>query len=170
MNPRTAASLLLVSLVVPSIAAAQQVTAYKVLATNKTSSMQKEMQEAAEAGYRFAAVMGGETSFGGKEVVVLMQKLSTAKGRFEYRLLATSKTSTMQKELQEAADAGFEYIGQTVFKSLFGGKEVGRHPRARSVDRASDSATNTSWSRRRRPRRCRKSCRKWASRAFRRSA
>lgn len=123
MKLRSAASFLILSLVVPVVAAAQS-NGYKVLATNKTSTMQKEMQEAAEAGYRFAAVMGGETSFGGKEVVVLMQKPATAQGRFEYRLLATSKTSTMQKELQEAADAGYEFIGQTVFESLFGGKEV----------------------------------------------
>ena len=30
----------------------------------------------------------------------------------------------MEKELQQAADAGFEYRGQTVFKSTFGGEEV----------------------------------------------
>lgn len=99
---------------------------YRVLATNKTSTMQKEMNEAADAGYRFGGVMGGETSFGGSEVVVVMSKSTTPenKGRYEYRLLATSKTSTMQKEMQEAGDAGFEYRGQTVFKSTFGGKEV----------------------------------------------
>ncbi|HUE85749.1 MAG TPA: hypothetical protein VMO26_06690 [Vicinamibacterales bacterium] len=102
---------------------AQEATTYRVLATNKTSTMQKEMQEAAGAGFRFAAVMGGETSFGGKEVVVLMQKTPGSRP-FEYRLLATSKTSTLQKELQEAAEAGFEFVGQTVFESLFGGKEV----------------------------------------------
>jgi hypothetical protein len=88
--------------------------------------MQKEMNEAADAGYMFGGVMGGETSFGGSEVVVVMSKSTTAenRGRYEYRLLATSKTSTMQKEMQEAGDAGFEYRGQTVFKSTFGGKEV----------------------------------------------
>jgi hypothetical protein len=96
---------------------------YRVLATNKTSTMQKEMQEAAEAGFRFSGVMGGETSFGGSEVVVIMTK-SPSSGTFSYRLLATNKTSTMQKELQEAGDAGFEYRGQSVFKSTFGGKEV----------------------------------------------
>jgi hypothetical protein len=70
--------------------------------------------------------MGGETSFGGSEVVVIMVKDSLREGRpkFEYKLLATSKTSTMQKELQQAGDAGFEYQGQTVFSSTFGGKEV----------------------------------------------
>jgi hypothetical protein len=103
---------------------AQGATTYRVLATTKTSTMQKELQEAAAAGYRFVDVMGGETSFGGNEVVVLMQKTPSAT-RVEYRLLAASKTSTMQKELQAAADAGFEYLGQTVFESLFGGKEVG---------------------------------------------
>ena len=54
-------------------------------------------------------------SFGGKEVVVVMQKTAAAP-HFEYRLLATNKTSTMQKELQDAADAGFEFVGQTVFE------------------------------------------------------
>lgn len=96
---------------------------YRVLATNKTSTMQKEMQEAAEAGFRYGGVMGGETAFGGSEVVVLMVKDSN-RGRYGYRLLATNKTSTMQKEIQDAGDAGFEYRGQTVFKSTFGGKEV----------------------------------------------
>ena len=99
-------------------------TEYRVLATSKTSTMQKEMNEGADAGFRFGGVMGGETSFGGSEVLVIMTRNAAAKPRFEYRLLATSKTSTMQKEMQEAGDAGYEYRGQTVFKSTFGGKEV----------------------------------------------
>jgi hypothetical protein len=108
---------------------AQQTTDHRVLATSKTSTMQAEMQRAGSDGYRFAAVMGGDTAVGGKEVVVVMQKPasatpSSAAGKFEYRLLATNKTSTMQKELQEAADAGFQYVGQTVFESAFGGDEV----------------------------------------------
>ena len=98
--------------------------AYKVLATSKTSTMQKEMQEAGEGGYHFVAVMGGETAVGGKEVVVLMEKDSDSPGPYSYRLLATSKTSTLQKELQDAADAGYRVVGQTVFESLFGGKET----------------------------------------------
>jgi hypothetical protein len=96
---------------------------YRVLATNKTSTMQKELNEAGDAGFRFRTAMGGQTSFGGSEVVVITQK-TEGSSRFEYRLLATSKTSTMQKELQEAAEAGFRYVGQSVFKSTFGGSEV----------------------------------------------
>ena len=99
---------------------------YRLLATNKTSTMQKELNEAAGAGFRFAGVMGGETAFGGSEVVVVMAKDQAARSntRFEYKLLATSKTSTMQRELQEASNEGFEYKGQTVFPTTFGGKEV----------------------------------------------
>lgn len=110
---------------VASFAASAQTVEYRVLATNKTSTTQKEMNEGADAGFQFGGVMGGETSFGGSEVVTIMyRKPSSDKGRFVYKLLATSKTSTMQKELQEAGDEGFEYKGQTVYKSTFGGKEV----------------------------------------------
>lgn len=123
---RQTISVLVLTVALGSAAAVSAETLeYRVLATKKTSTMQKELQEAAEAGFRFGGVMGGETAFGGSEVVVVMSRpAGEAKARYEYRLLATSKTSTMQKELQEAGDAGFEYRGQTVFKTTFGGKEV----------------------------------------------
>ena len=98
---------------------------HHVVATSKTSTMEKELNDAAEKGFRYAQVMGGETAFGGNEVVAVMSKAAGTKaGRFAYRLLATNKTSTMQKELQDASNAGFQYRGQTVFTSAFGGAEV----------------------------------------------
>jgi hypothetical protein len=99
---------------------------YRVLATKKTSTMEKELNEAAEEGFKFEGVMGGETAFGGSEAVVVMSRDTSLerKGTYEYRLLATNKTATMQKELQQAANVGFEYLGQTVFETSFGGKEV----------------------------------------------
>jgi hypothetical protein len=115
-----ASTLLLVCCGAVGVGAEQDV---RVLATAKTSTMENEMNAAAEAGFRFAAVMGGDTAFGGSEVVVVMTQTSD-RSRLQYRLLATGKTSTMEKELQQAGDAGFEYRGQTVFKSTFGGKEV----------------------------------------------
>jgi hypothetical protein len=99
---------------------------YRVLATTRTSTMEKELNEAAGEGYVFGGVMGGETASGGEQVVVVMtRKLNTpAAGRRTYKLLATSRTSTMQKELDRAGAEGFDYCGQTVFKSAFGGREV----------------------------------------------
>ncbi len=117
----TAMALCLVAM--PTVARAQ--VDYRIIATSKTSTTEKEMNQAADAGFRFGGVMGGETAFGGSEVVAVMYREDkSAAGRFAYKLLATTKTSTMQKEMQEAGDAGFEYRGQTVFKSLFGGKET----------------------------------------------
>jgi len=98
---------------------------YRLLATSRTSTMEKELNEAADAGYVFSSVMGGETGIGGKEVVIVMaRKSGEESARRKYKLLATSRTSTMQKELQQAGDEGFDYCGQTVFQSAFGGKEV----------------------------------------------
>lgn len=123
MSVRPFVIAMLLALLAPVAALAQ--VDYRLLATNKTSTSQKEMNEAADAGFRFGAVMGGETTFGGSEVVTLMyRRANDEKGRFAYKLLATSKTSTMQKEMQEAGDAGYEYKGQTVYKSTFGGKEA----------------------------------------------
>ena len=97
---------------------------YVLLSTTRTSTLEREMNEAAEDGYRFKEVMGGNTAFGGSEVVALMMRGSTPIGRFAYRLLATNQTSTMQEEIQEAGSEGYRYRGQTVFESLFGGEEV----------------------------------------------
>jgi hypothetical protein len=93
---------------------------YRVLATSRTSTLEKEMNEAADAGYRFSFVMGGKTARGGSESVAVFTKTGQAR-QYSYMLLATLKTSTMQKELQEASDVGFDYRGQTVFESEFGG-------------------------------------------------
>jgi hypothetical protein len=98
---------------------------YRLLATNKTSTMEKEMNRAAAEGFRFEGAMGGETAGGGNEMVVIMSREAAADGpRYDYRLLATNKTSTMQKELSEAGAAGFLYSGQTIYDSSFGGREV----------------------------------------------
>ncbi|MBM3793229.1 MAG: hypothetical protein FJW31_04000 [Acidobacteria bacterium] len=111
-------------LTLPLVAAAQPAAReYRVLATTKTSTMEKELNEAAEVGYGFSAAMGGSTA-AGNEVVVVMTKLPADAPRRSYRLLATNRTSTMQKELTEFGNEGFDYKGQTVFSSAFGGREV----------------------------------------------
>jgi hypothetical protein len=99
---------------------------YRVLATKKTSTMEKELNAAGAEGFRFEGVMGGNTEWGGSEAVAVVSREHGVEKRpgFEYKLMATNKTSTMQKEIQQAADQGFGYKGQTVFETAFGGKEV----------------------------------------------
>jgi hypothetical protein len=59
-------------------------------------------------------------------VIVLLErdKAIGEPARYQYRLVATKKTATLQKELGEAADAGYEFIGLTVGDTLVGGTEV----------------------------------------------
>ena len=56
----------------PAAAAAQ--SHYRVLATNKTSSMQKEIKEAADQGYQVVGMAVGETLVGGRELVTIMRR------------------------------------------------------------------------------------------------
>ncbi len=155
---------------------------FHVLATSKTSTMEKELNEAAEAGYRFESAMGGETAIGGSEVVSVLSRSGAPKGRYtstassrrqkrrrwkrsckkrprrattitqptifkstfggqevvcilerdkdaapskiQFKLVATTKTSTLEKELLEAGAAGYQIMGMTVSKTLIGGKEL----------------------------------------------
>lgn len=99
---------------------------YRVLATSRTSTMERELNESAAAGYRFTKAMGGKSANGGQEIIVAMVKDTTPSGQAvrRYRLLATTKTSTMQREMQQSAEEGYAYLDQTVYESAFGGKEV----------------------------------------------
>ena len=99
---------------------------YRLLATTKTSTMQRELQEAAAAGFEYRGQSVFSSMFGGKEVVVILERdrEATGKARWEYRLLATSKTSTMQRELSEIGAGGFEYVGMTVASTAMGGSEL----------------------------------------------
>jgi hypothetical protein len=121
-----AAGLILLAMSIPPASAGNGPLDYRVLATSRTSTMEKELNDAALSGYRFNKVMGGKTAIGGQEVVISMVRdPASASGSVQsYKLLATTRTSTMQRELQQWADAGYEYLDQTVFQPAFGGKEV----------------------------------------------
>ena len=83
---------------------------YLLLATTKTSTMQKEVDEAASFGFKIRAGTGTT----GAEMVVLLEKVATAPALYQYKLLATTKTSTMDKELNEAGDQGFRLLTDTM--------------------------------------------------------
>ena len=101
---------------------AEQPDKFLLLATSRTGTMEKELNEAGALGYRFAGTQGGETAFGGREVVVIMSLDPTGR-RYRFILLATSRTGTMQKEMNEAPPE-YEFAGMTVFESRFGGREA----------------------------------------------
>lgn len=86
---------------------------YKLLATTRTGTMNKELNEAAEAGYRLipSTMIAKKQMFGGVEIVMILERPPVVKKQYEYKLLATSRTSTMQKEVTEAKNAGYVIVG-----------------------------------------------------------
>jgi hypothetical protein len=97
--------------------------------------MQQELQDAADAGFHYKGQTIFASAFGGDEVVVILERdKDAAVGPSEYKLLATSKTSTLQKELEGAGAIGYELVGMTLSKTALGGKElvaILRRPRAK---------------------------------------
>ena len=95
---------------------------YLLLATTKTSTMQKELGQASAAGYRIIA--GSPTS--GEEMALILEKVATLPNNYEYILLATTRTSTMQKELAKAASQGFRLLPSTMISKsgLLGDDEI----------------------------------------------
>lgn len=57
-------------------------------------------------------------------VAILQRDRSAKPGRYEYRLFATKKTGTMQKELDEAGAQGYAFVGMTVAQTAMGGNEL----------------------------------------------
>jgi hypothetical protein len=86
---------------------------YRLLATTRTGTMQKELNEAAQEGFRLLArTMIAKTQLiGGVEIVVLLERAPNPEKRYQYKLLATSRTSTLQKEVGEAQADGFVLAG-----------------------------------------------------------
>src|SRR5687768_11762731 len=83
---------------------------YKLLATRRTSTMQKEIDEVSSQGYRI--LVGSPTS--STEMAVFLSREGTQENPFKYRLLATTRTGTMQKELNDAAADGYRLIPSTM--------------------------------------------------------
>ncbi len=86
---------------------------YKLLATTRTGTMQKELNEAASNGFRLmpSTMIAKKQLIGGIEIVSIMERPPTVKKQYEYKLLATSRTSTLQKEVIEAKEAGYVLVG-----------------------------------------------------------
>lgn len=83
---------------------------YKLLATRRTSTMQKEIDEVSARGYRI--LVGSPTS--STEMAVFLSREGTAENQFKYKLLATTRTGTMQKELNDVAAEGYRLLPSTM--------------------------------------------------------
>jgi hypothetical protein len=84
---------------------------FRFISTNKTSTFEKELNDWARQGFRFASLSKAfnDTGIGG----LLAREKEGEGGKYEYKVLATNKLSTMRKEIEAAAAEGFEFRGIT---------------------------------------------------------
>jgi hypothetical protein len=86
---------------------------WKLLATASTGTMDKELAAAAAEGYRVVA------SSGGAELAYVMVQ-DTGSQPAQYRFLSTTRASTLERELNEAAGNSFHFVPLSL-ASLRGG-------------------------------------------------
>ena len=87
---------------------------YLVLSTKRIQTMEKELDEASAEGFR--VLYGGPTqSF---DMALFLQRVQEpGQPTYSYKVLATSRLKTMEKELNEAARGGFRMLPRTaIFK------------------------------------------------------
>lgn len=83
---------------------------YLILSTKRIQTMEKELDEVAAKGFR--VLYGAPTvSF---DMALFMEKLENSERPFSYKILATSRNKTMEKELNEHASKGFRLLPRTI--------------------------------------------------------
>ena len=56
--------------------------------------------------------------------MILEREIDHPAKTYAYKLTATTRTKTMEKELNQAGEEGFRLMGLTVSETAFGGKEL----------------------------------------------
>lgn len=116
---RTFLTLTLLFLLGASVSAQEKVSPDKVkidddqtfliLSTKRIQTMEKELDEAAAKGFR--VLYGAPTT--AFDMAVLLNRV-TGSERYNYKILATSRVKTMEKELNENARQGYRLLPRTV--------------------------------------------------------
>lgn len=89
-------------------AAASAPYSYKVLATSRFKTMEKEMLEAARQGYRLLPRTAiTKAGFLTMELVMLMEREPNSNKGYEYKLITETKETKLHKRIDEAIAQGF---------------------------------------------------------------
>jgi hypothetical protein len=94
---------------------------FRFVSTTKTATFEKELNDVAKQGYRFIRLAKSFNHSGLSGLAVRLQSAAAANEgapKFEYKVLATNKLSTLQKELEAATAEGYEFLGITTQQKL----------------------------------------------------
>jgi hypothetical protein len=94
---------------------------YLVLSTKRIQTMEKELDEAAAKGFR---VMFGGPTMAWDMALLLKRTPETVAAPYSYKVLATSRMKTMEKELNEISGKGYRLLSRTIIfkQGLFTGE------------------------------------------------
>jgi hypothetical protein len=115
MQRATAISIGVLAFLTASVAAAQDIKTepdqrYLVIEVNKLSTFEKELNSAANQGFR---LMMSTTSEEGQKIQALMERVVAPPQTYEYRMVATFSEKTGDKEMNAAAAEGFRVLSHT---------------------------------------------------------
>ena len=101
------------ALILEKSAVPPNVYQYFLLATERTSTLEKELNEQAAQGFRLlpSTLTDKDRPFGGTEILAVMEKAPGSASRYKYRLLATTRNGTMQREMAQTVDDGYVVVG-----------------------------------------------------------
>jgi hypothetical protein len=84
---------------------------YKVLATSRNKTMEKELNEAAKQGYRLLPrTVIFKQGFFTAELVMLMEREPKSSKSYEYKLVTAGKETKLHKKIDEAVAQGFSPV------------------------------------------------------------
>ena len=115
---------LIILLSLPALAAAQAKPpsvkidddqTYVVLSTKRIQTMEKELAEVASRGFR---VMYGAPTQQYDMAILLKRVQESSVAPYSYKVLATSRIKTMEKELSESARQGYRLLPRTVVSKM----------------------------------------------------
>jgi hypothetical protein len=84
---------------------------YVVLSTKRIQTMEKELSEITAKGFR---VLYGAPTLSFDMAILLRRVQASEQAPYSYKVLATSRIKTMEKELNEAAKQGYQLLPRTI--------------------------------------------------------
>ena len=106
--------ILIAASVLLAISTSQAQERFKLIGADDSDELEQELNEAGAAGYRFAGSQGGKSTFLSVDDAVVVMAHDSAGRRFRYLVLATFRTGTMERELNEVPPE-FDFVGMTGF-------------------------------------------------------
>jgi hypothetical protein len=107
----------------PSAARTGEPFEYQVISTLKVSSFEKRLHELAAQGFRLEYGIEASQVMRSSALLMRPQSVGTTP-RYEYKVVSTRKVATLQKELEEVAQQGYEVRTITANAKVYLGTEI----------------------------------------------